>query len=421
MPTTFTIERSNLRNTRWAESERLPLGDGAVRFHVDSFALTSNNVTYAAFGETMNYWGFFPTGSASTGCIPVWGFADVIESHCEGIEVGERFYGYWPIADEAVLLPVNLKRGSFVDGAPHRRELHALYNQYTRCSADPAYAAAQEAQQALLRPLFITSFVIDDFLADNGFFGARRVILSSASSKTAYGTAFCLSQRRGTDEGVEVIGLTSPGNLDFTHGLGCYDQVVRYADVATLPAATPVVYVDFSGDATLRATIHSHWSDELATAARSAARIGTPSAAAKAWPGRARCNSLRRHRSRSAWATGDRAGCSSAWPKRGARSWCRSAMCRTRGCASYADAGERQSRRCTRRCWPENPGLATGTCCRSDPHRSSGQADSRRLGWWRQTQVRAAGADKNGRTVSFRHPWPHSLLPHRPHRPGSRH
>jgi len=263
MPTTFTIERSNLRNTRWAESERLPLGDGAVRFHVDSFALTSNNVTYAAFGETMNYWGFFPTGSASTGCIPVWGFADVIESHCEGIEVGERFYGYWPIADEAVLLPVNLKRGSFVDGAPHRRELHALYNQYTRCSADPAYAAAQEAQQALLRPLFITSFVIDDFLADNGFFGARRVILSSASSKTAYGTAFCLSQRRGTDEGVEVIGLTSPGNLDFTHGLGRYDQVLRYADVATLPAATPVVYVDFSGDATLRATIHSHWSDEL--------------------------------------------------------------------------------------------------------------------------------------------------------------
>ncbi|HKX41806.1 MAG TPA: DUF2855 family protein, partial [Burkholderiaceae bacterium] len=179
------------------------------------------------------------------------------------VAVGERFYGYWPIADEVVLWPVNVKPSGFVDGAPHRRELHALYNQYLRCSADPGYVAAQEAQQALLRPLFITSFMIDDFLADNDFFGARRVVLSSASSKTAYGTAFCLSQRGGRDGGVEVVGLTSPGNLDFTHGLGCYDEVLAYADTTTLPATQAIVYVDFSGDATLRATIHSHWADEL--------------------------------------------------------------------------------------------------------------------------------------------------------------
>ena len=70
---------------------------------------------------------------------------------------------------------------------------------YVRCSADPAYIAEREAEQALLRPLFTTSFLIDsDFLADNGFFGARTVVLSSASSKTAYGTAFCLALRHGT-------------------------------------------------------------------------------------------------------------------------------------------------------------------------------------------------------------------------------
>ena len=263
MPTTFHVDRNNLRATHWVESEREPLADGAVRFHVDSFALTSNNVTYAAFGETMNYWGFFPTGDASTGCIPVWGFADVTESRCAGVAVGERFYGYWPIADEVVLWPTNIRPGSFVDGAPHRRELHALYNQYLRCSADPGYVPAQEAQQALLRPLFITSFMIDDFLADNGFFGAGHVVLSSASSKTAYGTAFCLAQRRGSDSAVKVIGLTSPGNLDFTCGLGCYDQVLAYPDTTTLPATTPIVYIDFSGDASLRATIHGHWADAL--------------------------------------------------------------------------------------------------------------------------------------------------------------
>ena len=263
MPTTFQVDRSKLRTTRWVESEREPLADGAVRFRVDSFALTSNNVTYAAFGETMNYWGFFPTGDAGTGCIPVWGFADVIESRCDGVAVGERFYGYWPIADEAVLQPVNVKASGFVDGAAHRRDLHAVYNQYTRCSSDPGYVASQEAQQALLRPLFITSFLIDDFLADNDFFGARRVILSSASSKTAYGKAFCIAQRRGGESAVEVVGLTSPANLAFTRGLGCYDQVLGYDELTTLPASTPVVYVDFSGSAALRESIHTHWSDEL--------------------------------------------------------------------------------------------------------------------------------------------------------------
>lgn len=263
MPTTFIVDRNDLRSTRWQESARTPLTDGQVRVRVDSFALTSNNVTYAAFGTTMSYWSFFPTGSETTGCIPVWGFGDVIESRCEGVAVGERLYGYWPIADEAVLEPVNVKAGSLVDGAAHRRELHAVYNQYTRCAADPSYVADQEAQQALLRPLFTTSFLIDDFLADNAFFGARRVLLSSASSKTAYGTAFCLARRRGSDSAVETIGLTSPGNLAFTRGLGCYDRVLAYDEVTTLPAGEPAVYVDFSGSAPLRTAIHAHWDSAL--------------------------------------------------------------------------------------------------------------------------------------------------------------
>ena len=51
---------------------------------------------------------------------------------------------------------------------------------------------------------------------------AAQLLLSSASSKTAYGTAFQLAQR----EGIEVIGLTSPGNGNIwrrallTHNLG---------------------------------------------------------------------------------------------------------------------------------------------------------------------------------------------------------
>ncbi len=117
----------------------------------------------------------------------------------------------------------------------------------------------------LLRPLFITSFVIDDFPADNDFFGARAVMLSSASSKTAYGLAWQLSLRR--PDGPEVIGLTSPGNVRFVESLGCYDRVVTYDAIAAVSspvdANLPVVYVDFAGDRVLRANLHRHFCDAM--------------------------------------------------------------------------------------------------------------------------------------------------------------
>ena len=263
MTQTFVVERKNLAATRWLHAEPVPLADGEARFAIDAFALTANNITYAAFGDAMHYWAFFPTFDAATGCIPVWGFANVTESRCEGVAVGERLYGYWPMASEATLQPVRCNDAGFVDGAAHRRDLPAVYNHYLRCRTDPGYSKAHEAEQALLRPLFITSFLIDDFLADNAFFGARTALLSSASSKTAYGTAFCLARRRGTADAVKVVGLTSPGNLAFTQGLGCYDEVLTYDAVSALPVA-PTVYVDFCGSTAVRAAVHTRFGDSLA-------------------------------------------------------------------------------------------------------------------------------------------------------------
>ena len=264
MTAMFTVGRSDLRRTQWQELPPVPLVPGTVRMRVDRFALTSNNITYGAFGEAMSYWSFFPTGDAATGCIPAWGFATVIESRTEGVPVGERFYGYYPMADQVVLRPVAVNAHRFIDGAPHRRNLHSVYNQYLRCSTDPLYRAEDENVLALYRPLFPTSFLIDDFLADNGFFGASEVLVASASSKTAYGLGFLLGARRGAGGGVRCIGLTSPANVAFTAGLGCYDDVIAYADVTRFSPEVAAVYVDMSGDAALRATIHGHLQDRLA-------------------------------------------------------------------------------------------------------------------------------------------------------------
>ena len=255
--TTLLVRQGRLDETRLLEAADTRIAASQVRVRVDTFALTSNNITYAAFGEAMNYWRFFPAAEDGWGVVPVWGFGTVVQSLHAGVTAGERLYGYWPMADHAILEPARLTAGGFSDAAPHRRELHAVYNQYLRCNADPFYTAQSEDAQALLRPLFITSWLIDDFLADNAFFGADTILLSSASSKTAYGTAHLLSQRPG----LQVVGLTSPRNKAFCERLGCYSQILGYEQTDRLPAGTAAVYVDFAGNAGLRRDIHSRFSN----------------------------------------------------------------------------------------------------------------------------------------------------------------
>lgn len=259
----FIVKRDDLHQHKFvagAANMTTPLADGQVLIKIDKFAFTSNNVTYAAFGDAMSYWNFFPA-EEGWGRIPVWGFGDVVASHCEEVTVGQRYYGYFPMSNYVVMQPARLTDSGFFDAAEHRQALHPLYNQYLLTTNDPGYDADRESEIALLRPLFITSFMIDDFLADNQFFGARAVVLSSASSKTAYGLAFLLAQR-GLDQ-CEVIGLTSPGNVAFTESLGCYHRVLTYDQITTLPDNMPVVYVDMAGNGQVRSTLHHHFKDNM--------------------------------------------------------------------------------------------------------------------------------------------------------------
>ena len=251
------VKKDNLAQTQWQLLPEVDLKEGQIRLRVDHFALTSNNITYAAFGDAMNYWGFYPSGVDGWGIIPVWGFATVTQSLHADIAVGEKLYGYYPMAGSVVLEPTKLNDKSFVDGAAHRKELHPVYNQYMRTATDPFYTPDTEAVQALLRPLFITSWLIDDFFDDNQFFGANVAILSSASSKTAYGTAFQLKQR----EGIEVIGLTSAGNVAFCESLGCYTRVLTYEQLDHIKTDAACVYIDFAGNAALRSAIHTRFAN----------------------------------------------------------------------------------------------------------------------------------------------------------------
>jgi hypothetical protein len=238
--------------------EDLSAAPGEIVVKLNRLSLTTNNITYAAFGDSMNYWDFFPTGDASLGHVPVWGFADVVASSVEGVAVGERFYGYFPIASHLRMKPERVTDRGFYDAAEHRLKLVSAYNHYTRCSWDPYYSPDTENLQILLKPLFLTSSMLADFLQDNDFFGATRLVFSSASSKTAFATAVCLDGAK-----VQRVGLTSRSNTGFVAGLGCYEQSLAYDDLAQLPDDQPTLYVDFSSDLALRDRVHQHFGDNL--------------------------------------------------------------------------------------------------------------------------------------------------------------
>ncbi|MBV1887421.1 MAG: DUF2855 family protein [Parvibaculaceae bacterium] len=261
--TQMQVLKDKITETRFVETA-LPteadLKDGEILFALDRFSLTANNVTYAAIGDRFSYWQYFPA-EGGWGNVPVWGFANVVASKCPDVKVGERFYGYYPMTTHLVVKPGKITPNQFIDEMDHRLKLHTVYNQYIRTSNDAGYREDQEDLQALLRPLFMTSFLLDDYIADNEFFGADQIVISSASSKTAFGMAFLLKKNHGAR--CKIVGLTSPGNIEFVKALGCYDQVVTYDEVDQLDGQSKSFYVDFSGNSAQRKSVHDHFGEHL--------------------------------------------------------------------------------------------------------------------------------------------------------------
>ena len=266
--TDFIVSRDDLTRCEFIETP-IPsvaeLPDDALLVEIERFAFTANNITYAMLGDDLKYWQLFPEPKGF-GNIPVWGIGRVIVSLHPQVSEGERLFGYFPMATHLVIEAADVSKRGLRDAAAHRQGVATVYNAYARVFDDPAFAGRQGDYQALLRPLFMLSFLVDDSLAETDFHGARRVILSSASSKTAFGLAHLLHLRRQ----IHVIGLTSAANVEFVKSLGCYDEVVGYDQVASLPTDQDAAFVDMAGDGKLRGKLHRHFGDRL----RYSGRIG---------------------------------------------------------------------------------------------------------------------------------------------------
>ena len=172
----FVVARNDLQQCKMIETQ-LPdaaaLPDDALLVKVTRFAFTANNITYAVLGDRLKYWQLFPAPEGF-GNIPVWGFGEVIASKHPAVADRRNPVRLFPDGD-ASRDRGRRRLASAVCAmrAAHRQGVAPVYNAYTRVSGDPAFAGKQGDYQALLRPLFMLSFLVDDFLAENEFFGAK--------------------------------------------------------------------------------------------------------------------------------------------------------------------------------------------------------------------------------------------------------
>lgn len=255
--TTLQVDRHSIGTTRLVDIDEVELAADHVRLAIEQYALTANNITYAQFGDMLAYWDFYPV-TAEWGNVPAMGYARVTESKVEGIAVGSRYYGWYPMATGVDVQAVPTHDG-FRDDGPHRAPHAAVYRAFTATDRDSmATSAADESRHALLRGLFGTGFLVDAFFAADEYRGAEQAIVLSASSKTAIGYA-ASAKLAGA---VRLVGITSPGNVDFVRGVGYYDEVVTY-DQLTDIAAVPSVVIDMAGLGSAVAAVHARLGDDV--------------------------------------------------------------------------------------------------------------------------------------------------------------
>lgn len=244
-------------------NSELELDKGEVLVKIEKFAYTANNITYAVAGDMIGYWQFFPAMGENTegwGVIPVWGFAEVVESNAEGVPVGERLFGYFSPAKFLKMKPVAINNKRFIDGATHRSKLPAGYNLYRRVQNERGYNPAYDRERMLLFPLHLTSFCIWDALQDQNWYGAAQILVLSASSKTSTGLGYAL---KADPNAPNVIGVTSSRNLEMVKQLEIYDECITYQEVTSIDANIPTVIVDMSGNNKVLLALHNHLQDNM--------------------------------------------------------------------------------------------------------------------------------------------------------------
>jgi hypothetical protein len=179
----LAVEKDRRGETLLLKDNVKPLQKGQILLKVQNFAVTANTVTYATVGEKFGYWDFHKNiheiGSQSKyGFVPAIGWATVEESSNDDIPVGGKYFGWYPMA-KYVTVSAEARSSGFRDVGSHRCNHAPVYVDFTRSDTDPYYcdsSADGEDRQALLRGLFLTSFLANEYLLDANYYQVRTYV-----------------------------------------------------------------------------------------------------------------------------------------------------------------------------------------------------------------------------------------------------
>jgi hypothetical protein len=113
--------------------------------------------------------------------------------------------------------------------------------------------------------------------------GADLILISSASSKTAFCLAYCVQKRiarKGIPSSTKIVGLTSEGNIKFTQGLGLYHEVLTYDQLnpSSIPSGQKGIFIDLTGNPKLQVQILSDFKSTFVAAVNLGVTTLTPDA-----------------------------------------------------------------------------------------------------------------------------------------------
>jgi hypothetical protein len=248
------FRRDDLTTSEVGPGTMVPLRPGDVRLAVEHLAITNSTATYARLRDSpMRFLSVFPAPEGFVR-VPAWGFARVVESRHPRVEPGRRYFGFLPMSTHHTIAPQVIESGLF-DTTPQRSFLHDWYRTYE--TAEPHEL---DDRRALLHPLFPASFNLAEFVDRRARQGVTATLVTSASCKVAIGLAYLLARHGG----VHVTGVTATEHESFVSGLGLYDSVVAYEDLASVPVDRQTVFIDFTNSIERMREVYRHFSGWLA-------------------------------------------------------------------------------------------------------------------------------------------------------------
>lgn len=252
MDTGWTLSIADKPDRTVAKGTR-DLDQGEIEVRIDLYALTANTATYSRLSDCPIPYRTYFTSPEAAEVPPTWGIGTVTRSEHPDVAVGQRIFGYVPMATHHTM-KVEDKNDRLVDVDAAHADMHEWYRTYRKLGS----RHPDEARWLNIWPVFPASFNLARTVVDHPA-NLDCALITSASSKTALGVASMLR----TWSEIRTVGLTSSANLKHAQSTGVFDEVFTYEDQAGVEPGSRTALLDLTGNADLLTEVTRSHADNL--------------------------------------------------------------------------------------------------------------------------------------------------------------